>query len=493
MERVLFAGVLGYLTGICAVVLPLSLSHVSLLLILLGGAFFVLHFLKRMVTYLLVGVVCITASLGVFRVSLVPDALPDAFMGDVGNAVFYEARVVSEPDTRETTQRITLEVERDNQKTRILAVAPLFPEVSYGDVVTVSGELLLPEPFDVDAERTFAYDAFLRKDGVFGIVPRARIALIENRGPTDSFWGVFGEVKRVGTNALSAALPEPHASLASGLILGGKQGLGSELLNAFTVAGLVHIVVLSGYNVMVVAEFVLRFFGLFSRRIASIAAGIAIGTFVLISGAGAASIRAGVMASIALFGRATGKTYSAFRALVFAGTLMLVWNPLLLLYDPGFQLSFIATLGLIFGAPLFEKHLSYIRTALFRELVSATLAAQIAVLPLLLYQNGLFSLVALPANVLVLPLVPLAMLTSFVTLLFGVTASFVAPIVGLPAYALLSLIIFIAEFLSTLPVASFSVPAFPLVLVFVAYGVLGYLTYRLTRSQSVSLPPPSSR
>lgn len=493
MARIYFAGVLGYLLGIALTSFLFPSLYVSFLLIFLAGTFFMLQTFRQYTFYVLCGVLFLCASLGVFRVSLMPHALPTAFQSDVGTSVVYEGRVVSEPDLRETTQRVTIEVEKEKVKTRILAVTPLFPEVSYGDVVNVSGELLLPEPFAVDAGRTFAYDTFLKKDGVFGIVPRAHLELVEDKGALDSFWGVFGEIKRQGTEALSVALPEPQASLASGLILGGKQGLGSSLLDAFIIAGLIHIVVLSGYNVMIVAEFFLRVFGLFSKRIASISAGVAIAVFVLISGAGAASIRAGVMASIALFGRATGKTYSAFRALIFAGVLMLIWNPTLLLYDPGFQLSFIATVGLIFGAPLFERQLSFIRVRMLRELVSATLSAQTAVLPLLLYQNGLFSFVALPANVLVLPLVPLAMLASFLALLVGMVVPSLAPLFGLPAYALLSLIFFVAEFLSSLPLASFTIPAFPLLLVFCAYAFLAYVTYRFTPKKIASLPPPNSR
>jgi competence protein ComEC len=332
----------------------------------------------------------------------------------------------------------------------------------------------------------FRYDRFLAKDEIFLLLQNASLDVVASRkGFFERARGFFSDLKFAGIDALAVALPEPHASLASGLILGGKQGLGAELLDAFIRSGLVHIVVLSGYNVMIVAEFVMRLFGGLAKRTAAAAAALAILAFVLAAGAGAASLRAGLMAGIALYGRATGRTYDAFRALAAAGLLMLLWNPLLLAYDPGFQLSFVATLGLIFGAPVLERKLAWVKMRFMREIAAATIAAQVSVLPLLLYQNGLFSLISLPANLLVLPFVPFTMLASFFALLGGVIVPALAPILALPAYALLSFIITIVEHLSALPLAAVSVPAFPFAFVILAYVLLVFFVRRELRSINI--------
>lgn len=494
MERILLAGLGGFALGL------LAYSYVSfgwsgIAFALFTGCILVgLYTCRKQKSLALAGVVLIAASLGMARLELAPSELPKVFVPLVGTEGSLEGKVVAEPDLRESSQRVTMEIDEDGVKTRVLAVAPLFPEVSYGEMLRVEGLFERPEPFATDGGRIFAYDRFLAKDGVFAVVSGASLEVVGEREGFNHVLGLFPDLKRAGMNALSTALPEPHASLASGLILGGKQGLGDALLDDFVRSGLVHIVVLSGYNVMIVAEFVLRAFGFLQKRKAAWLAGATIAAFVLVAGAGAASVRAGIMAGIALYARASGRTYDALRALLLAGFLMVLASPLSLAYDPGLQLSFIATLGLIFGAPLAEARLAFIKSAFLREIASATIAAQVAVLPLLLYQNGLFSIVALPANLLVLPVVPLAMLASALAGVAGFLVPGIAPVVGLPAYGLLSYVIAFVEFSSGLPLAAFSVPAFPAYMVMVAYAAVAYFVAVLTRrtGRVISLPERSS-
>lgn len=482
MDRYLLAGLLGFGLGVFLYsYVPLGWSGVLLSLLLAAA---VLVTKKRTAVTTLIAIALACVALGEARLLVTPTHLPEAFTSSINTDVAFDGIVVVDPDLREETQRLTVEVTKEGVTTRILAVAPLFPHVAYGDHLHIEGLLELPEPFDTDNGRTFRYDTFLAKDGVFAIMHEAHIRVEGHReGIAAHIFGFFTDLKNAGLQALSAALPEPAASLAGGLILGGKQGLGEKLLQDFVRSGLVHIVVLSGYNVMIVAEFVLRALGKLSKRKAAIAAAFTIAGFVLVAGAGAASVRAGIMACIALYARASGHTYNALRALLFAGLLMILWNPLSLAYDPGFQLSFLATLGLIFGAPIAQEKLSFIRSDFLREIVASTIAAQIAVLPLLLYQNGLFSVVALPANLLVLPMVPLAMLASAIAMLVGFVAPLLAPIAGLPAYALLSYIIWLVQMTSSLPLATLSIPAFPAWVMLLAYVALivGYRKASCTR------------
>lgn len=480
MDRLLLLASVGFALGLLAASLGGLPPIAAAFPILLTLVFSLLWLSGRAPLYAALCAFFLCASLGMARVALSPLSLPDAFLPLVGAEAEIEGVVVADPDIREQHQRLTVRVERNQGDalvwTNVLVVAPLYPEIRYGERLRAYGTLEEPEPFETNEGRMFGYDRFLAKDGIFLVMERGALEIIGGR---EGFWhsarGALSDFKFAGIDALARALPEPHASLASGLLLGGKQGLGKDLLDDFVAVGLVHIVVLSGYNVMIVAEFVLRLFGLISRRLAPVAAGVTIAAFVLAAGAGAASVRAGVMAGIALYGRATGRTYDAFRALIAAGVLMLLANPLLLAYDPGFQLSFVATLGLIFGAPVIERKLAWVRSAFMREIAAATLAAQIAVLPLLLYQNGLLSLAALPANLLVLPVVPAAMLLSALAGAAGALAPLVAPVIGFPAYLLLSYITGVATFGASIPLASLSVPAFPFALVIAAYAALALL------------------
>lgn len=482
-DRLLFIGVIGFTLGTAAQSFFDMPWAATGCIALIGGLFVGFRVWKKESIYLGAGLLLLAASLGIARTELQPSRLPDAFRPLIGEVAAIQGVIVSDPDIRESSQRLTVEISEGGSSTRVLVVAPSYPPVSYGETISAAGKVELPQPFDTANGRVFRYDKFLAKDGVFAVMQNSKI---EVAAPREGLWvqmrGALSDFKFAGLAALARALPEPEASLAGGLILGGKQGFGQSLLNDFITSGLVHIVVLSGYNVMIVADAVFRIAKLVSRSWAPAAAILTILSFVLAAGAGAASVRAGIMASIAMYGRASGRTYDAFRALVAAGLLMLLWNPLTLAYDPGFQLSFIATLGLIFGAPVIERWLASVRPKFLREIASSTIAAQIAVLPLLLYQNGLFSIVALPANLLVLPVVPFAMAASALAGVAGFLVPAIAPTIAFPAYLVLTYITSLVQFAAALPFSALALPAFPFVFVILAYAALGSLAYKASHA-----------
>jgi len=478
------AGLAGFLSGIiCRSFLLIDIPLLALFLLLFAVTACVYMRVQRQL-YLAICIFLIAASIGVGRVMLVPSMPPPDLEAQIGTNIVFSGTIVVDPDIREASQRVIIE---GADGSRVLAVAPRYPELHYGTDVQVEGMLARPEPFMTDGGRTFRYDQFLAKDRIFLLIEEAHI---EEIGPRNAFvehvFGLLIDLKHLFMDALEMALPEPHGSLAAGMLLGGKQGLGNELIDAFTLAGLVHIVVLSGYNIMIIAEAVFRVVGFLPRRVALWIASGAIISFVLVAGAGAAALRAGIMALIGLCARATGKTYDVLRALSAAVVLMLIINPLLLAFDPGFQLSVLATLGLIVGAPIAAERLSFVKPEFLREIVATTIAAQIFVLPLLLYQTGSLSFVSLPANLLVLPAVPLAMFLSFVAGVVALTAAPLASIAGVPAYIALSYILTVTDIVAGLPFAQFVVPAFPFAFVFGMYVLLAMLITRIQKKRQPS-------
>src|SRR3989344_2511784 len=203
--------------------------------------------------YLVGTLFLLAAVFGIARFHLAEAPLPEAFLADLYTRVAYEGRVVREPDLRDATQRVTVEVVRGDEVVRVLVIAERYPVISYGDTVRVRGELVLPKPFDTDAGRVFRYDKYLEKDRIRFLVQFAAIEPLSHQESFSLRRGLY-KLKSAFNAALARALPEPSASLASGLILGGKQGLGHDLQETFITVGLIHIVVLSGYNVMIVAE-----------------------------------------------------------------------------------------------------------------------------------------------------------------------------------------------------------------------------------------------
>lgn len=453
-------------------------------MLLIAVIFLAAYHFTRMGSYLLLSVLAFSVMCGALRTQYLPDQAPPLFAEHLGRSATFTGVVASDPDIRETSQRISVFVEDKGQRTTILAIAPLHPTVSYGEEVTLSGGVERPEPFATDGGRTFRYDQYLAKDGIFLVMPRAKVTY--EASPTGIVSFVFGSmysIKRIFVDGLGRALPEPHAGLASGILVGGKQGLGERLLDAFTNAGLIHIVVLSGYNVMIVAIAIMRALSFLPKRAATVVAALSIGLFVIGAGAGAASVRAGLMAGIGLFARSGAHAYTAVRALAFVVLLMLIYNPLLLAYDIGFQFSVAATLGLILWTPHVLERVRRIPSSLVREIAASTIAAQLGVLPLLLYHTGNLSLVAIPANLLALPAVPIAMLLSFVAGVAGILIPYVAPLIGVPAYLFLSYLMLVGEYAASLPFSHAIVPAFGFMVVCAAYGGMAIVLSRLRQSE----------
>lgn len=447
--------------------------------VLAAGIFGAFRYFKPHAFYTLAVVFCLFAALGAVRMLLSETPLPATFAGEVGQRVSYDGVVVADPDVRDANQRVQIRVSKGTEVVEVLAVAPRYPRVAVGDRVFVSGTLELPEAFATDNGRTFRYDKYLERDGIRFMLNFAYLR-VESSAPWYSPSAALAKVKHTFIDGIAATLPEPHSSLASGIVIGGKSGLGNELKEGFILSGLIHIIVLSGYNVMVVAEWVIALFALtpLSRRWGAALGALSLLVFVGIAGFSTTAIRATIMALIALYARATGRTYAAGRALFLVVFLMLLWNPLYLVFDPGFGLSVAATAGLIWLAPIIETLLAFIKSAFWKNVVATTLAAQTAVLPLLLYNTGILSLIALPVNLIALPVVPLAMglsaLAGFAGILFGSLAPLLGMVLAFPAYLANAYLLFIAQESAALPLAAVTLPPFPFWLTLAAYAALIY-------------------
>jgi competence protein ComEC len=363
---------------------------------------------------------------------------------------------------------------------RVLVIVPRYPEYHYGDALLLRGKLTEPKPFTEADGRVFDYPAYLASKGIYYQLSFARVVRMNVNEGNVIVASLF-RLKSRFEKALGSALSEPHGALESGLLLGGKQSLGAEWIEKFRTAGIVHIIVLSGYNMTIVATWLVIFFRFTGFAGSLSAGGLGIILFAIMTGGGATVMRAAVMAILALIARATGRTYEMSRALLLAGALMVLHNPSILAFDPSFQLSFLASLGLVFIAPILEARLTlWSRTPWLREVLIATLATQIAVLPLLLSQTGMFSIVSLPVNLLVLPIIPLTMFFGFVAGAVALVFPPFAFIAGLPAYGLLSWILAVADYASRLPYASVHVSAISPLMTLLMYLLLSAWIYRAT-------------
>ena len=392
----------------------------------------------------------------------------------VTKSIELKGTVIREPDIRANSTHLYIESGEDV----LLVTVDHYNEVSYGDVVVVQGTLKRPESFVTELGREFNYPGYLLARGVEYQISFATVEVIESDQGNPVVAFLLQQKHRLMAS-IEARIPEPHSGLGEGLLLGVKQALGEDLETAFRQTGIIHIVVLSGYNVMLVVAFVMYIFSfLFSKRMQLLFGLISITSFALLVGLSATVVRACIMACLVLAAQTFGKTYDVLRGLLLAGAAMVLINPYLLLYDIGFQLSFMATLGLLLVAPHIEVLVVSAPAKIgIRDFLVATIATQIAVLPLLLYYIGEVSLIAVVVNVLVLPMVPVAMFLTFLTGVVGIVSSSLAALLGLAAYASLSYIIMVATWCARLPFASVTVPVIPAAGVFILYALLTVVLY----------------
>lgn len=248
------------------------------------------------------------------------------------------------------------------------------------------------------------------------------------------------------------AIGEPQASLGLGYLVGQRRALPPELDEALVIAGLTHIVVASGYNLTILVRFARRLFVKVSKYLATLAAGSMTAGFIAVTGASPSMTRAGLVTGLSLAAWYYGRRLHPLVLLPFAAAITVLINPAFAWNDLGWQLSFAAFAGVMILAPLLQSYLyGDKKPGTIRQILGETMAASIVTLPILVLAFGLFSNVALFANVLVLPLVPLAMLLTFVAGVGVLIAPFTAGFIGLPAEWLLGYMTVVAQYLAGLP------------------------------------------
>ncbi|MEI8174437.1 MAG: ComEC/Rec2 family competence protein [bacterium] len=463
------------------------------LVILLGFISFALFLFFSLISKnkwgIIASVFILAFCFGIFRFHMVDVSPPSTFESEVGQKFSFVGEIIDEPDVRENNQKLIIEVSAPQglaldslkarpfpAKTKILVTVNFGEDFKYGDEVKLSGKLEKPENFVTDQGKNFDYINYLRKDGILYVMNYADAEIISH-GHGNKIKSFLFSIKEKFVEKINLAIQSPESLLMGGLILGEKSAFDQSLRQSFVNTGTIHIVALSGYNVTIVAEWFMKLFKFLPQQLGIGMGILAILLFVLMTGGSSTAIRAGIMATLALVARATGRNYDVARGLILAGVFMIILNPFVLVYDVSFQLSFIATIAVIFFAPRIEKYFMWVTERFqLRDIVSVTCAAYIFVLPFILYKMGNLSIVALPANILILPFIPFTMflgcLTGFVGLIFYV---FAVPI-GYISYLFLHYELWIVGFFSNLPFASFSFPNFPLVLTIIIYA---YFIYRL--------------
>ncbi|MEK7104462.1 MAG: ComEC/Rec2 family competence protein [Patescibacteria group bacterium] len=478
-DKIFYAICFGFILG----VLLRSFVFVNLYLTILIGviAFASILFfaiVSRNNWGIIFGIFILAFSFGIFRFQMVDISAPSVFGSQVSQKVVLSGEIIDEPSITENNQKLTVEIEKNENKTIVLLSANLDEEFKYGNKINFEGKLEKPENFITDQGKEFDYVNYLRKDGIFYVMSYPKIEIV-SRGNGNFIKSALFYVKDKFLNKMNLAIREPESLLMGGLILGEKSSFNEALRQSFVDTGTIHIVALSGYNVTIVAEWIMKIFSFssFPKNLGIGAGIVTILLFVLMTGGSSTAVRAGIMASLALFARVIGRNYDVARALILAGVFMILINPFVLVFDVSFQLSFIATVAVIFFSPKIEKYFLWITPRFkLRDIISVTCAAYVFVLPFILYKMGNLSLVALPANALILPFIPFTMILGFLTGFVGLVSYFFSVPLGLLSQFFLHYELFVINFFSNIPFAALTIPNFPFILTLLIYV---YFFYRL--------------
>lgn len=434
---------------------------VILTVFLFAGSFILLYLIKGGRKFLVCSSLSLIIFLGSFYYTLSDTVFRESIPRFDGE-VKISGVIVSNPVTKENSRDFYLKLDNE-RNSKILVRFSKYPSFNYGDIVEVKGEIKPAEDP--------GYGKYLAKEGIGGIMYFPEIKFLESGGGSPVKRILFSFKNRMH-GVFKRVVPPREAAFLNGITLGGYEGFTSEFRESMSLSGTTHLVALSGYNItIIIIAFSALFLSLFSRRTSYVLTSLFIIAFVLMTGAEASVVRAAIMGILVLFAESSGRVYDLKNAVLFTALVMVLVNPKILVFDVGFQLSFLAVLGILYlKGPIWNITRMKPGPGIlsWRENLFTTASAQLAVAPVLILNFGNFSPVSLLANIVILELIPITMFLGFLILLFSLFSYYVALAAGWLAGVFLFLETGLIEFF-----AGISVP------LKVDLGIFGFACYYL--------------
>ncbi|MGI8553128.1 MAG: ComEC/Rec2 family competence protein [Dehalococcoidia bacterium] len=459
----------------------------------------------RNATVCLMIVLCVVATSGAIDYAR---SGPKSGAGDIShylNAGRLQVRGTIADDRNEQQRSVSLKLQvvqvRDSNGWRpasgkLLLHLPVFAPYDQGDTLELTGKLSPPAML-----KGFDYPGYLKRQGVFAEMTFPSTRLIARHDQSNRR-KVLTNLRERLAGGITSVLPEPEASLGAGIALGTRRVIPTQLNNELTRTGTAQIIVASGYNITIVALFVLSGLSwLIGRHRAALLCLPVIALYSIFVGAYPSVLRAAVMGVIAVFAALSGRPHSGLRALVLATALMIALDPQAV-HDLSFLLSLSGTAGLfLFASPLqdisarllFRSRPAEDQAPIVRavtENLATTVAATVATQPLILWTFHTLSLASLPANALLFPAVPFIMASFAAAADSGAITSPAALVFAPAADVLLAYMVAVVHFFAAMPAGELKITWFGPPLLAVAYAgltAIGWLcSHRHTQDRSWS-------
>ena len=383
------------------------------------------------------------------------------------------------PECQEKTCQLVVRLEKEDKK--VLVKTLKYPQYKYGDKLKIAGKIT-----EINSSANYYYKNYLLEKKVLAEFDFPKIEKV-GEGFGNFLKKILLNFREKFKEKVEEFLPSPQVWILEALIFGQDTKISKEWKEKLNLTGTRHIVAASGMNITILFQLVLNFALAFSlwRQQAIFLSLFLIFLYVLMIGAPSSAVRAAIMGCLALIAQLFGRYSFGTRPLLFAATAMIFQNPLILIADVGFQLSFLAVLGLIFWKDFFQnlfKKIPNPKIYPLRDTLATTFSAQIFTFPLLLYNFGNFSLLSPLTNLIIVPLLPhLTVLFLF----FGILAMISWPIgwvFSLPVYLILTLLCQSIDFFSKLYPSRFSFKISVFWLLFF-YSILAIFTWQWRERQ----------
>lgn len=394
--------------------------------------------------FIFVGIFCIAASWSAWRSDF--DFRNDILIFQTGKEMFVTGKVRTPPDVREDSVRAFVESARGN----FLLILPHTETIQYGDTISLYGKITKPRSF-----ADFDYLRYLRRWGAQTIIKNPEQFTILSSGGGNKIVRWAQTVRNFFEKNVRRALPEPHATIAVGVLLGVKSSLPEWTQNDFKNSGLQHLLVVSGSNVAIVVSLTAFLLARFGRWAVFLGSLFSLCFFVLLVGMDAPVLRAAVMGGVVGVASALGRFSDARTLILFSAALIGVLQPTIVRDDVGFHLSFLATIGIILGTPILLDYFARLSSkkwwTVLSLILSVSLAAQIAVLPILGRSFGVFPVSGVIANIFAEPLVPIAMGAGAITAALGWLPIFIIRMISIPTFLAVEGLLFVAYIFGQVP------------------------------------------
>lgn len=484
---------LAFIAGVClGSFLLFSIRQIFLVLML---SIFLLSVFWKYKYLMVIGLCLLSVIFGVWRYQAVQTKATNnelLYFNDKDEPVFLVGVVIEEPDIRNKSMKLTVLGESliigessIAVHDRVLVTTNRYSSFQYGDRLIIKGRLVDPPVFD-----SFNHKDYLKKDGIYSMINLPEIELIDHNGGNRIMRTLF-ILKNKFKDFTRSFISPPQEGILEALIFGDEQELSESWKDKLNTTGTRHIAAVSGMNITIIGFLILSLalsLGLWRQQAFFLSIFLLL-IYILIIGAPVSAVRAGIMGFILMSAQYFGRLSVASRAVVLAAAIMIYFNPFILKTDIGFQLSFLAILGLIYFQPTFSKWLIKVPDPKFfpiRTTLSASLSAQFFTAPILIYNFGYISLLSPITNVLIVPFLSPITIIIFLFGIVGMIFPWTGYLLLLPVWLSLTYIVVVIGWFSQFSFAILAIQNIHWFWLVFSYFVLTGFTVYIVRKEKFS-------